>query len=819
MQTRLSRVAAWLITLLLLVTLAAVIVWTAASEPVTLSLPTPAPVVQVTRTPAAATAAAAAPATLPAAATIGTLEPGPTASEEPSPTTAATATTAATETATATATATAAVTSTETTTATAAAAATGVVTATTAAPATAAVTATVSVTATATLTQAAAPAAATLTPTPSPTATLPAAPTVTAAAPPTTATSEAAEQGSAAGAVEDSDVISTVQIIELPVPTPTPGLAAGEWTSLTDPNQMNGLVVISNTIWIAGSGGALAWSKGSTTPVIYTAADGLAGNRLDAVANCALPGFGVVFGGPTGLQIGEARTGRWRQMDSRSSGLRYDDVSTLYCDAENGYVIVGYAAHGIDIYDAGSDEWRHVDRNSGLAANDVHSIAVVGDREQIWVASDDGVTVSAGSDSAFYDSSNSPLVAGSVGALAAAADGTVWVGGDGALYRVEDEEWTTYGADEVQGDFPDGLIVGLAFDADGSLWLGSSDAEICRFDVDAGRCADFFAGEEGMAAGPLTSLAVDANGGVYYTTAGNGYAVYNGGAWRSLAVRNPQLVGNRVAALAPAGDGSVWAATEAGVQQIAVGQSPRLLDMTDSGLNGADVAALYGAEDGLWVGGPEGGAFFDGEEWQTFTAQGGLASDRVQAITMDSQGRIWFGGDRGISIWNGSSFFIIDASQGLPSEDIRALLADEDGVWIGTAGGGLYRFEGNQLQLLNSRNVGLPSDNITALAAGGNGALWIGTDRGLAQLADGAVTPVDAVNEDAIRALAVTAGGDVWAGRADGGVFCGSGDRWTELRPRDGLPAAAINAIVADGDQVWLGGQDGGIGVYAPAAD
>lgn len=645
---------------------------------------------------------------------------------------------------------------------------------------------------------------------PSSTATLSA--TTTAAVGTSTPTTTAAP-----GAVEDSGVISTVQIIELPVPTPTPGLAAGEWQALTDPNQMNGLVVISNTIWIAGSGGALAWSKGSTTPVLYTAADGLAGNQLNAVANCALPGFGVVFGGPTGLQIGEARTGRWRQMDSRGSDLRYDDVAALYCDAENGFLIVGYAAHGIDIYDAGSDEWRHMDRNSGLAANDVHSIAVVGDREQIWVASDDGVTVSAGADSVFYDSSNSPLTAGSVGAVAADEAGTVWVGGNDALYRVEDEEWTTYRGDEVQGDFPGGLITGLALASDGSLWLGSSDAEVCRFDIDAGRCTDFFAGENGMAAGPLTGLAVDATGSVYYTTGGNGYAVYDGSTWRSLRVRDPQLLGNRVAALARSDDGTMWAATEAGVQQLAAGESPRLLDLAGSGVNETDVSVLFGVADGLLVGGQEGAGFFDGEEWQAFTAESGLASDRVQAITVDSEGRTWFGGDRGISIWNGSSFFIIDASQGLPSEDIRALLADEDGVWIGTAGGGLYRFEGNQLQLLNSRNVGLPSDNITALAAGG-GAFWIGTDSGLAQLAGGAVITVDALNEDAIRALAVTAGGDVWAATASGGVFSGSGDRWTELGPRDGLPSAVITAIVADGDQVWLGGQEGGIAAFASTA-
>jgi ligand-binding sensor domain-containing protein len=613
-----------------------------------------------------------------------------------------------------------------------------------------------------------------------------------------------------------------VQIIELPAPTPTPGLPAGEWRGLTDPNQMNDLVVISNTIWIAGSGGALAWSKGSNTPVLYTAADGLAGNQLNAVTNCALPTFGVVFGGPTGLQIGDPRTGRWRQIGATSGGMRWNDVATLYCDAENGFLIVGFVEHGIAIYDADDDAWRHLDRNSGLAANNARRIAVVGDREQIWVASDEGVTVAAGSDSTFYDSGNSPLAADRVGALLATDDGAVWLGGEGALYRVEDEEWTVYSADEVAGDFPEELITGLALASDSSLWLGSSDAAVCRFDVEQARCADFFAGDAGMAPGPLTNLFVDAGGSVYYTTAGSGYAVYDGEEWRTLAVAAPALIGNRVKALAHAADGSLWAATEAGVQQLAAAEdaseAPVLFDAADSGVSPLGIQTLHpGAAGGVWVGGRQGASFYDGDEWETLNAAGGLASDNVQAITIDSDGRAWFGGDRGISIW--------DADQGLPSEDIRALAADpgreeggeEGGVWIGTAGGGLYRFAGNQLQLFNARNVGLPSDTITALATGSDGALWIGTDRGLAQLAAGAVSPVAALGEDAITALAVAANGDVWVALAAGGVVYGSGEQWTTLGVQDGLPAARITAIASAGDQVWLAGQDGGISVFTLA--
>jgi ligand-binding sensor domain-containing protein len=428
-----------------------------------------------------------------------------------------------------------------------------------------------------------------------------------------------------------------------------------------------------------------------------------------------------------------------------------------------------------------------------------------------------------------------------VAALAVAEDGSMWLGGEGALYHVEGEDWTVYTAGEVAGDFPSELITGLAFAPDGSLWLGASDAAVCRFDLQQERCVDYFAGASGMAPGPLTNLAVAAATGtgiaadaysVYYTTAGNGYAVYDGRTWRTLAAPRVPLAGNRVKALAVSA-GSLWAATEAGVQRLAAGgedaaddagdAASLIFDAANSGISPLGVQTLHpGAGGGIWVGGRQGAAFYDGETWQALSVEEGLAADSVQAITVDGQGRTWLGGERGISIWNGSNFFVIDARQGLPSEDIRALAADasagaagRDGVWIGTAGGGLYRFEGSQLQLFNARNVGLPSDNITALAVGSDGSLWIGTDRGLAQLAGGAVRVIDAVGEDAIAALAVTADGGVWVARAAGGVVYGRGDRWTELGVEDGLPSTRITSLATDGQRVWLGGQDGGIGVFA----
>jgi ligand-binding sensor domain-containing protein len=267
------------------------------------------------------------------------------------------------------------------------------------------------------------------------------------------------------------------------------------------------------------------------------------------------------------------------------------------------------------------------------------------------------------------------------------------------------------------------------------------------------------------------------------------------------------------------------------------------------------VAALHAAPAGdVWVGGTVAGetgaeaaaARFDGGSWELLTAAEGLAGTVVQAVAADADGRTWFGSDAGISVWDGNRFFVIDRARGLPSDDIRALAADTEGVWIGAAGGGLYRFAGSQLQLLNRENVGLPSDTITHLALGPGGTLWIGSDAGLARLAGGELAVVEEIGERAITSLAVTAGGEVWVGVGDEGMFYSDGRRWTELTLADRLPARRVTAVVAapaplsaDGagdsagdnagdntgsrtednpaitgegeSTVWLGGQEGGI--------
>lgn len=607
------------------------------------------------------------------------------------------------------------------------------------------------------------------------------------------------------------------------MPTPTPAaipvidLSSDTWTTLSDANFMNDVIVVGNTIWFATEGGALAWTRGSTTPVKFTSTEGLSGNRLTAVANCDLPQFGVVFGGDAGLRVADLRAGGWRPVNSSNSGMRFDDVAALDCNSDLGYLVIGYASHGIDIYDARNDTWRHLDRNSGLASNTVRSLAVIGNLEEIWVVAGDGVTRSAGPDSTFYNAGNSPLENNNIGAIAAGEDSAVWLGGEGALLRASGESWTRYDAESVAGDFPSKLITGLAVAQNGTLWLSDVDGAVCHFVPAENACTEYFSSATGMAEGPVTALALDGQGQVYYTTAGNGYSVYDGERWQLYRKRDEIIGGNRIQALAADAGGALWLATEAGIQRLnGVEKAATVLPLEEGGIDPAAVQSLYpDGQGGLWVGTTAGAFLFDGEAWQSLTIDDGLVSNIVQAIVVDGRGRVWFGTDQGLSIWNGTVFFTIDEARGLPSGDIRALLQDGDVVWIGSAGGGLYRFENNQLQVFSNGNIKLPSDQVLALALTADGALMVGTDQGLAQLQGGAVTVIQEIGAVAVSAIAAF-NDQIWVGTESAGVYYDSEGGWQQLTTAAGLPANSIAAMEPIAGTLWIGGVNGGILRHTP---
>ena len=580
-------------------------------------------------------------------------------------------------------------------------------------------------------------------------------------------------------------------------------------------NFVNGVASLRSTLWAATGGGVVAWNKDTGSYVKFTTVDGLGANHTLSTVVCPLPGLGILFAGPLGIQIFDTQNGSWKTLNSSNSTMSYDDVSALWCSTEDALLVVGYTRQGIDLFNARQGTWSYIGPDEGLTTNGIRDIAVVNNGATIWLATLDGLVVYEDGEATIFTTENSPLVDNRIEAIAADGAGAIWLTSGDTLYRTDGDEWDTYNASV--GDFPSGRLTGLDVGSDGAIWIGSDQTQLCRFDPGVEGCIGFYREQEGMAAAPLTSLTIDSGGEVYYTTAGGGISAFDGTSWRQLAIADEAAPGNTIRHIVQAEDGAYWLAGNGGASRFLPDSDSPVQSYTpgNSPLPSVNVNVILPTASGVWFG-TETATFYDGVVWTTYGADEGLTGTAVQAMTADAQNRIWLGTNSGLSIWTGSAFFNLTSSNGLPSEDITTLQSDGEAVWIGTRGGGLLRFQDNQLQLFNRNNSNLPGDTIYALARTADGQVLIASDQGLARYAEGELTGFSALSGQTISALAAAPNGEIWVATGENELLAYNGVEWIAA-PTEKLPAPQITTLLFDeAGTLWIGTAQGGLARYSP---
>src|SRR3982751_5668894 len=78
---------------------------------------------------------------------------------------------------------------------------------------------------------------------------------------------------------------------------------------------------------------------------------------------------------------------------------------------------------------------------------------------------------------------------------------------------------------------------------------------------------------------------------------------------------------------------------------------------------------------------------------QRYSLEEGLSQQAVNTIVQDNEGFMWFGTEDGLNRFDGYEFRQLRHERGdeetLPNEWISSVVATEDGLWIGTDGGGV----------------------------------------------------------------------------------------------------------------------------------
>jgi ligand-binding sensor domain-containing protein/signal transduction histidine kinase len=197
--------------------------------------------------------------------------------------------------------------------------------------------------------------------------------------------------------------------------------------------------------------------------------------------------------------------------------------------------------------------------------------------------------------------------------------------------------------------------------------------------------------------------------------------------------------------------------------------------------------------------------------WQT---DEGLPHNLVRAITQTPDGYLWVGTRLGLARFDGIRFTCFDAKNtpALRSHNVSALAVGLDGsLWIGTYGGGLVHLKDGVFSRLTTTN-GLVGNELSCLYPGRDGSLWIGTTKGVSHYNGGAFqnyTTNQGLAFNIVRAISEDGDANIWVATGEGlnrltnGVI-------ENLTPASGLPYNSVRALHLDkSSRLWIGWNNG----------
>ena len=246
-----------------------------------------------------------------------------------------------------------------------------------------------------------------------------------------------------------------------------------------------------------------------------------------------------------------------------------------------------------------------------------------------------------------------------------------------------DGQWTTYNSDNsgIGSDF----VYDLTVCADGTMLVAHSNG------VDLFDGAAFSNIEAGWGYSSPDGVACDANGNIWVAHF-QGASYYDGAVWTTYAAEGDLSEGDDSSSLVDdikiAPDGTVWAITSNSI------------------------------------------AAFDGSSWTRFQEGIGL-SDKYffDQLTINASGNPVASYSGGVLVYDGSAWTEVENRD---ISTVQDLATDGSGnILAATFSNGLVSYDGSAWMTLDPTTAELLTGNTRAIAADGNGRLWLGTTYGL----------------------------------------------------------------------------------------
>ncbi|HEX3660145.1 MAG TPA: two-component regulator propeller domain-containing protein [Acidobacteriaceae bacterium] len=456
-----------------------------------------------------------------------------------------------------------------------------------------------------------------------------------------------------------------------------------------------------------------------------------------------------------------------------------DNVVNTIVQTRNGLLWVGTQA-GLASFDG--REFSPVDlETSGAPAQGAVHALLESSNGDLWAGTDAGVVrIPAAALEEFNPTRGTfyPLGEGpsdEVGALLQTRAGEIWAGTNHGLYRLD--------AGKFVVAIPAVSVSSISEALDHHLLIVTGRKFI---EWDGSKVIDHpgLAARLGVHDGQIFSVFEDRSGTMWYCTA---LGIRELGP-RATPPLQPAKVATTTTFRAYADpQGRLWMATGIGIYRV---EGDRL----ESPAPGVNARSFYAGADGeLWLGTNGSGlVHLKPRVVHMFTSADGLPDNNIaMAVLATHEGKLWVGSNCGLSVLEGGRFRNYRENDGLLNSCVWSLAEDPNGnIWIGTYGGGLFRFrDGHFAQYLPAQ--GLVSKVVLQVTVAHDGSLWMATPDGISHMRNGRFrnyTAADGLSSNKILAVFEDRSGTIWAA-TQGGIDRLAGERFTPLssaQSRDG---------------------------------
>lgn len=345
---------------------------------------------------------------------------------------------------------------------------------------------------------------------------------------------------------------------------------------------------------------------------------------------------------------------------------------------------------------------------------------------------------------------------GSVLGLVQDSDGAIWLGATGGLARFADGRWHKFGPDE---GVPDGMVTGVLADRARRLWVAGSDGVLVR-----------------------------APGAPRFERVG--------------AVRSPTLGFRESTGFAEGPDGAVWASSlVGGLQKLAPSDEIRRGGASNPRVRESG-PILIDRSGAFWLAHTRNRGIerFGADRLASQRKTQGLSADVVTVWLEDREGNVWAGTTGGLDQFRRTKLTRVALPGAAGNFAIAA--ADSGAVWVGSDGRPLTRVGRHLDEFPQVQNF------VDVAYRDREGAVWIGSPRGLWQFARGKFAQVrlPEVQNAGLQAVTRDAAGHLWISVVRSGVYQRIGERWLPFGDRQDLPQEpAVVLTTDDSGRTWFG--------------